>query len=101
MGLGICERAGTVVAMTSLSIVSEALIGVALAILVGGAGWVLFAGLRARREAVEAFAANARLEAMLASAPALAMVVRGRRTGRVSRAACRLVGPCAGTALSR
>ena len=41
-----------------------------------GAIWILFIGLRARREATEAFAANARLEAMLASAPALAMVVR-------------------------
>ena len=60
---------------------SATLIGVALAVLVGGAGWVLFAGLRARREAVEAYAANARLEAMLASAPALAMVVRA--DGRV------------------
>ena len=37
---------------------------------------IFYTGLRARREAVEAFAANARLEAMLASAPALALLVR-------------------------
>ena len=60
---------------------SAALIGVALAVLVGGAGWILYAGLRARREAAEAFASAARLEAMLASAPALALVVRA--DGRV------------------
>ncbi len=67
--------------MSDLSAMNAALIGVALAVLVGGAGWVLFAGLRARREAEDAFAANARLEAMLGSAPALAMVVRA--DGRV------------------
>ncbi|MEG3177503.1 PAS-domain containing protein [Sphingomonas sp. RB3P16] len=41
----------------------------------------LAAGLRARREAADAFVRNARLEAMLASAPALALIVRA--DGRV------------------
>lgn len=67
--------------MNGLSGLNAVLIGVALAVLVGGAVAVLFAGLRARRQAEEAFAANARLEAMLAAAPALAMVVRA--DGRV------------------
>ena len=67
--------------MTGSGDVTIMLIGVALAVLIGGAGWILYAGLRARREAAEAFAANARLEAMLGSAPALAMIVRA--DGRV------------------
>ncbi|GGA39582.1 sensor histidine kinase [Sphingomonas psychrolutea] len=67
--------------MTPGSPVSFALIGVALAILIAVAVWILYTGLRARREAVEAFAANTRLEAMLASAPALALLVRA--DGRV------------------
>ena len=60
---------------------SAALTGVALAVLVGGAAWVLFAGLRARREAADTYDASARLEALLGSAPALAMIVRA--DGRV------------------
>ena len=67
--------------MHVISTMTATLEGLTLALLVGGAGWVLFAGLRARREAADAFAANARLEAMLSSAPALAMVVRA--DGRV------------------
>jgi signal transduction histidine kinase len=55
--------------------------GVVLAILIGCASWILFAGLRARRAAADAFVSNARLEALLASAPALAMIVRA--DGRV------------------
>ncbi len=62
--------------MTSVSQPSLALIGVALTLLIGIAIWLLYTGLRARREAAEAFEANARLEAMLASAPALALIVR-------------------------
>ncbi len=52
------------------------LAGVILAVLVGVAMWLLYLGLRAQRGASAAIAANARLEALIASAPALAMVVR-------------------------
>ena len=61
--------------------VAAILVGVALAVFIGGTGWVLYTGLRARRAASDAIASNARLGAMLASAPALAMVVRA--DGRV------------------
>ncbi len=67
--------------MNQLSATNMTGIGVALAALIGAAAWSLFSGLRARREAAVAFAENARLEAMLGSAPALAMIVRG--DGRV------------------
>lgn len=67
--------------MTGFASGSEVLAGLALAVLVGIAIWLLYTGLRARREAAEAFEANARLEAMLASAPALALIVRA--DGRV------------------
>lgn len=62
--------------MSELSGLSAVLIGAGFALLIGGASWSLFVGMRARREAGATFAANARLEAMLASAPALAMTVR-------------------------
>ncbi|WP_010217362.1 sensor histidine kinase [Sphingomonas sp. PAMC 26621] len=55
--------------------------GVGLAVLLTGASLILYRGLRARREAAATFADNARLSAMLASAPALAMIVRA--DGRV------------------
>lgn len=58
------------------------LAGAGLAILIGGAGWALFIGLRARAAAATILADNARLTAMFASAPALAMIVRP--DGRVS-----------------
>jgi signal transduction histidine kinase len=67
--------------VNEVSAVHAVLIGVVLALLVGGAGWMLFTGLRARRLAAAAFEHNTRLEAMLASAPALAMIVRA--DGRV------------------
>lgn len=47
-----------------------------LAGLVGGACLALFVGFRSRRDAAAALIANARLEALLGSAPALAMIVR-------------------------
>ena len=50
--------------------------GATLALLIGLAGWALFTGLRARAEGRAALADNARLSAMLATAPALSMVVR-------------------------
>lgn len=62
--------------VNELSAISVTGIGVALAVLIGGTVWSLFSGLRAKREAANAFANNARLEAMLASAPALSMVIR-------------------------
>jgi len=52
------------------------LAGVVLALLIGGAGAMLFHGLRARGEAAEAVAERARLETLLSSAPAQAMIVR-------------------------
>ena len=52
------------------------LAGVFLAVLVGVAMWLLYLGVRAQRGAATAIATNARLEALIASAPALAMVVR-------------------------
>ena len=55
--------------------------GVGLAVLLTGASVILYGGLRARREAAATFAENARLSAMLASAPALAMIVHA--DGRV------------------
>lgn len=58
------------------------LAGAVLAVLIGGAGGALFIGLRARAGAATIVADNARLTAMIASAPALAMVVRP--DGRVS-----------------
>jgi signal transduction histidine kinase len=50
--------------------------GVLLAVLIGGACLILYAGFRARRDAVATLVANARLEALVGSAPALAMIVR-------------------------
>lgn len=55
--------------------------GIGLAVLLTGASLILYRGMRARREAAATFAENARLTAMLASAPALAMIVRA--DGRV------------------
>ncbi|MDB5704628.1 MAG: histidine kinase, partial [Sphingomonas bacterium] len=52
------------------------LAGVMLAVLTAGACFALYAGFRSRRDAAATLAANARLEALIGSAPALAMVVR-------------------------
>ncbi|OYY72354.1 MAG: histidine kinase [Sphingomonas sp. 28-63-12] len=56
--------------------------GVTLALLIAVAGWALYSGLRARAEAAASAAENARLQALLASSPALSMIVRP--DGRVS-----------------
>ncbi len=58
------------------SALSMAMVGVVLALFVGAAVWLLYLGLKARRDAAATFAANARLEALVGSAPALAMIVR-------------------------
>ena len=50
--------------------------GIFLAALVVVAIYMLYIGLRARRGAAATAASNARFEALLAAAPALAMVVR-------------------------
>ncbi len=50
--------------------------GAALALLVIGAVWMLYAGLRARAEATAMADANARLEALVSGSPAQAMLVR-------------------------
>jgi signal transduction histidine kinase len=52
------------------------LVGVALALAIVGACWVLYTGLRARWAAAATLAGNDKLSALLASGPALAMVVR-------------------------
>ncbi len=52
------------------------LVGVALAVAIGVACWMLFTGLRARSAAAATFANNDKLSSLLGSAPALAMVVR-------------------------
>ncbi|MBS0479019.1 MAG: PAS-domain containing protein [Proteobacteria bacterium] len=52
------------------------LVGAGLALAIVGTCWVLYTGLRARAEASATAADNDRLSALLASAPALAMVVR-------------------------
>ena len=62
--------------MIGSSVTSNALAGVVLAALVIGAAYLLFVGLRARREAAAAIADNARLTALLAAAPAQTAVVR-------------------------
>ena len=62
--------------LIQLSVPGIVVVGAALALLLAGACWILFVGLRARRLAVATTVANARLEALLSGAPALAMVVR-------------------------
>ncbi|AJP74319.1 PAS domain-containing sensor histidine kinase [Sphingomonas hengshuiensis] len=57
------------------------LAGAVVALLVFGATWVLYAGLRARAEAAEMADDNARLGALVGGSPAQAMVVRA--DGRV------------------
>lgn len=57
------------------------LAGAVVALLVFGATWALYAGLRARAEAVATMDENARLNALVDGSPAQAMVVRG--DGRV------------------
>ena len=52
------------------------MVGAALALAIVGACWILYTGLRARAAASATAADNERLSALLASAPALAMVVR-------------------------
>ena len=63
-------------AVIQVSVVGSIVAGVVLAVLVCGASVALYLGFRARRDAASTVAANARLEALLGSAPALAMVVR-------------------------
>ncbi len=67
--------------MIEISQSAAAIAGAAVALLVFGATWALFAGLRARASARDTLTANARLQAMAAGSPALAMVVRS--DGRV------------------
>ncbi len=52
------------------------LVGVALAIAIVAACWILFTGLRAKGAVAATVANNDRLKALIASGPALAMVVR-------------------------
>ncbi len=57
------------------------LLGVVLFLLLGGAGWLAFVGLRARGEVQAIAVENRRLQTMLRTAPAMAAVVRA--DGRV------------------
>ena len=52
------------------------LVGAALALAIVATCWILYTGLRARAAAAATLAGNDKLNALLASAPALAMVVR-------------------------
>ena len=58
------------------SALSMVIVGAVLALFVGVAVWLLYLGLKARRDAAEVLATNLRLEALVGSAPALAMIVR-------------------------
>ena len=62
--------------MIQISVVGSVLAGVLLAVLTGGACLALYLGFRARRDSTATLVANARLEALIGSAPALAMIVR-------------------------
>jgi signal transduction histidine kinase len=62
--------------MNSPSVTALTLAGALLAVLLIGAIGILFLGLKARRDAMEARGQNAVFEALLAGAPALAMIVR-------------------------
>ncbi|MBO9712870.1 PAS domain-containing sensor histidine kinase [Sphingomonas sp.] len=71
--------------MIEISASAAAIAGAVTALLVIGATWALFAGLRARIAARETSDDNARLEALLAAAPAQAMLVRGDGTIQATR----------------
>ncbi|MDH7974792.1 PAS-domain containing protein [Sphingomonas sp. AR_OL41] len=62
--------------MPPSSLPSIMIAGVAVALLIGGGMWLLYLGVGARRAAASALAENGRMAALLAGAPALAMVVR-------------------------
>ncbi len=63
--------------MITLTPVAAALAGAVMALLVGGAAWVLFGGLRLRSEAASARASAARVSALLDAGPAVAAIVHG------------------------
>ena len=67
--------------MVTLSIAAAVTLGAILFVLIATGGFLLFQGLSARAGAAHARAEHARLEAMLRSAPAMAMLVRA--DGRV------------------
>ncbi len=62
--------------MTELSSFALTLSGVTLAVLLAAGCWLLYTGLKARHGASAIATANGRLEALLNSSPALAMIVR-------------------------
>jgi len=59
-----------------VSTTTLSLVGAALALAIVGACWILYTGLRARSAAAATLANNDKLDALLSSGPALAMVVR-------------------------
>lgn len=60
----------------ALSTFASVIAGAVLALLVGVAGWTLYLGLRARGGSRMLADSNGRLEALIESAPAVAMIVR-------------------------
>lgn len=67
--------------MTVLGPLAAALVGAVLAVLVAGAGYALYIGLRSRGAAAALERENGRLEALIAASPAAALFVHG--DGRV------------------
>ncbi|MFN3433718.1 MAG: PAS-domain containing protein [Sphingomonas sp.] len=67
--------------MIQLSVIAAVVCGAILALLVGGAGFALFAGWRLRGEASEAIARTREAEALRSVSPAMAMLIRA--DGRV------------------
>ena len=59
-----------------ISTATLGLVGAGLALAIVGASWILFTGLRARAAAAATLATSDKLSALLASGPALSMVVR-------------------------
>ncbi|MDO7842776.1 sensor histidine kinase [Sphingomonas immobilis] len=62
--------------MAEVSVIQLAVCGLVLALLLCVGVWLLFVGLRARREAADTLAENVRLSALLRSSPAISVIVR-------------------------
>lgn len=71
--------------MIEISLSAATVAGAALAALILGATWALFAGLRARAAAGELAVENARLQSLVAGSPAQAMIVRADGRIELSR----------------
>ncbi|RYD61925.1 MAG: histidine kinase, partial [Sphingomonadales bacterium] len=78
--------------MIEISQTAATLAGAALALLLAAGGAMLFVGLRARSRAGQLSDANARLLALAAGSPALAMIVRADGRIELSIALANLFG---------